>query len=203
VVKLSPTCPSTVIAPTLLESFSVNHSRPSGAAAIPAIPNSPGTGYSVIVPWGVILPTWRPASSVNQRLPSGPGLMSHGSAAFRQERKLGLVVGVVRVEPDDVVPQLLREPDVPVRAGGDERRQLADPRWIFGDVTVLVDHRDLVDVLLCEPERSIRQGGDVPRLGVRSRDRVLGDRSRRRDLPDQVREASPLLPVIDVATRRI
>ena len=67
--------------PTLLESFSVNHSpAPDGSAAMPAIPNSPGTGYSVIVPSDVIFPTLRPASSVNQRFPSGPELMSHGSA---------------------------------------------------------------------------------------------------------------------------
>jgi hypothetical protein len=81
VSKLSPTWPLTSITPTLLESFSVNHSRfPDGAAAIPAIPSSPGTGYSVIVPCGVIFPMFRPASSVNQRFPSGPGAMSQGSA---------------------------------------------------------------------------------------------------------------------------
>ena len=79
--KTSPTTPLTEISPTLLESFSVNHRLfPDGLAAMPAIPNSPGTGYSVIVPSGVIFPTLRPASSVNQRFPSGPGLMSQGSA---------------------------------------------------------------------------------------------------------------------------
>ena len=51
VSKLSPTSPETLISPTLLESFSVNHKlSPEGLAAIPAIPYSPGTGYSVIVP---------------------------------------------------------------------------------------------------------------------------------------------------------
>ena len=80
VSKVSPTWPLRSIEPTLLESFSVNHSlSPEGAAAIAAIPNSPGTGYSVIVPCGVIFPMFRPASSVNQRFPSGPGAMFQGS----------------------------------------------------------------------------------------------------------------------------
>ena len=80
--KVSPTLPFTSITPTLLESFSVNHSvLPVGAAAIPAIPSSPGTGYSVIVPCGVIFPMFRPASSVNQRFPSGIAVMSHGWAS--------------------------------------------------------------------------------------------------------------------------
>jgi hypothetical protein len=57
VSKVSPTFPFTSITPTLLESFSVNHSvLPVGAAAMPAMPRSPGTGYSVIVPAGVIFP---------------------------------------------------------------------------------------------------------------------------------------------------
>ena len=81
-MKVGPNVPFTSISPTMLESFSVNHKLfPDGLAAIQAIPpNGTGTSYSVIVPWGVILPTWLPASSVNQRFPSGPGLMSHGSA---------------------------------------------------------------------------------------------------------------------------
>src|SRR5438093_8324501 len=75
------TVPSSLIDPTWLLSFSVNHMRsPLGSAKIPAIPYSPGTGYSVIVPVGVIFPMLRPASSVNQTFPSGPGLMSQGRA---------------------------------------------------------------------------------------------------------------------------
>ena len=69
----------------------------------------------------------RPASSVNQIFPSGPGLMSQGSAPLGQQRKLRLVVGVRGFEPDDVVAELLREPDVAVRAGGDVCRELALP----------------------------------------------------------------------------
>ena len=47
---------------------------------MPAIPPLPETGYSVIAPAVVILPMFRPESSVNQRLPSGPTWMSQGNA---------------------------------------------------------------------------------------------------------------------------
>jgi len=81
VLKRSPTTPLTEISPTMPESFSVNHKLlPDGPAAIPAIPRSPSTGYSVIVPCGVIFPTLRPTSSVNQTFPSGPGATSQGRA---------------------------------------------------------------------------------------------------------------------------
>ena len=86
--RSAPTLPLTSIWPTSNESFSVNHSvSPEGAAAIPAIPRFPSTGYSVITPAVVILPMCRPASVVNQRLPSGPTWMSHGSSCSASSGK--------------------------------------------------------------------------------------------------------------------
>src|SRR5207247_3416851 len=65
----------------------------------------------------------------------------------------------------DVVAELLREPDLPVRAGGDERREggAGTGRELEHEAG-LVDQADLVDVLLGEPEGSIWQRSDVPRL---------------------------------------
>jgi len=58
VAIVSPGCPSSPIAPTMPASFSVNHRpSPAGLGAIAAMPLSVGTGYSVIVPSVVILPT--------------------------------------------------------------------------------------------------------------------------------------------------
>ena len=46
--------------PTWPRSFRVNQrSPPAGLVAIPAMPESPGTGYSVISPDIVIFPMWR------------------------------------------------------------------------------------------------------------------------------------------------
>src|SRR5260221_8553300 len=73
-----------VTCPIAFPEFSVNQRLPSGPLAIPsgwllAI----GTGNSVMVPVGVILPTLFALAllSVNQRLPSGPLAMLKGSLA--------------------------------------------------------------------------------------------------------------------------
>ena len=112
-----------------------------------------------------------------------------GKRLLGGERKFRLVGGVAGIEPNDVVPDLLGEPDVSVRPGRDERRKLADPARVLVDRPVLRDAADLVDVLLGEPEIAVGKSRDVPGLRVRSRERVLGDLALRRDLPDLVAEA--------------
>ena len=59
---------------------SVNHKFPSGPAVmLSTLLLAVGTGYSVMVPLGVILPILFPPASVNHRLPSGPAVMPVGS----------------------------------------------------------------------------------------------------------------------------
>src|SRR2546428_256625 len=68
-----------VTRPILLE-HSVNHTLPSGPAAMKAGRLfAVGTGNSVISPAGVIRPIWFALISVNHRFPSEPEAMSSGS----------------------------------------------------------------------------------------------------------------------------
>ena len=87
----------------------------------------------------------------------GADLDVPGKLLLREQRELGLVLRVRRIEPDDVVPDLLGEPDVAVRPGGDERRELADPARVLVDRAVRMDDGDLVDGLLREPEVAVRE----------------------------------------------
>ena len=80
------TTPSVVIAPIpVAKSFSpivtmaVNHSRPSGPAAIASSTMTPPVSNSVTVPSGVILATALFDGSTNHMLPSGPAVMPTGS----------------------------------------------------------------------------------------------------------------------------
>jgi hypothetical protein len=59
-------------------------------------------------------------------IPVGAGSDVPGECLHGLDRKLGLILGVLRVQADDVVPDLLGEPDVAVRACRDVRRELAD-----------------------------------------------------------------------------
>jgi len=73
--------PAVVRRPILggLAAYSVNHSAPSGPAAISCGPlGLVGIGYSVIAPEVVIRPILWPFSSVNQSAPSGPTVMPAG-----------------------------------------------------------------------------------------------------------------------------
>jgi hypothetical protein len=74
--------PLVVIRPILLGFPSVNHSAPSGPAAISRTSRPghehAGTGNSVIVPSGVIRPIFDWSRSVNHTAPSGPGAIPSG-----------------------------------------------------------------------------------------------------------------------------
>src|SRR5438270_7954245 len=65
--------------PMRLASVSVNHTFPSGPAAMSLRSAAPGTAYSAMAPAGVIRPIL-PAPSVNHRLSSGPRAMSRRAA---------------------------------------------------------------------------------------------------------------------------
>src|SRR5262249_57739096 len=76
--------PPVVMRPILLALYSVNHSAPSGPAAIPAVQAHPvATGYSVIIGFaGVAFVGIRPILlalySVNHSAPSGPTAILSG-----------------------------------------------------------------------------------------------------------------------------
>ena len=73
--------PAVVIRPILLAAISVNHSAPSGPAAMPAGSLSVvGIANSVMAPAVVIRPILLPLYSVNHSAPSGPAAMP-GTAA--------------------------------------------------------------------------------------------------------------------------
>src|SRR6476620_6774860 len=74
----------------------VNHSSPSGPAAIAPSRAASWVGNSVMTPSGVILPTLRPVSSVNHRFPSGPTAIPNGPLPL-----VGIAYEVTR--PVDVI----------------------------------------------------------------------------------------------------
>src|SRR5260370_32437747 len=66
--------------PIWLVASSVNQRLPSDPAVMSAGKLLlVGSGYSVILPLGVMRPIWLALNSVNQRLPSGPAVMLFGS----------------------------------------------------------------------------------------------------------------------------
>jgi hypothetical protein len=111
-----------VTRPTVFIPRSVNHTSPSGPAAICCGELSSGSPVenSVITPVGVIRPiaAWVP-TSVNHRLPSGPAVMKFGNAP-RLNPALNLVIvplGVIRAIVAGLVSTM--KPNVAVGAAGD------------------------------------------------------------------------------------
>src|ERR1700674_3011712 len=71
--------PANVMRPILLAPYSVNHSAPSGPAAMPrTCAEMLESGNSVSAPAAVIRPTLDGNSSVNQMLQSGPTAIDSG-----------------------------------------------------------------------------------------------------------------------------
>ena len=117
-----------------------------------------------------------PASSVNHMLPSGPRLMSQGSACSVGIGKSFMVpngLGFFTLIRPMLLRDLLGEPDVALGVGADAGREPAEADGVLGDHPVDGDAPQLVDVLLGEPQRAVTAEGDVPWLGVLRRQVVL------------------------------
>ena len=130
VVSVSPSVPSAETSPTSPRSFRVNQRSPP--AGLVRDPGDPGVaGHRVLGDLARhrdLADVARIARELGEpEVPVRPGLDVPRQGAVGEHGEMRLVEWVVRIEPDDVVAELLGEPDVAVGTGGDPGRQLFRP----------------------------------------------------------------------------
>ena len=134
----------------------------------------------------VIRPIRLPVSSVNQRFPSGPLVIPNGPLGAGSGNSViapAVVMRPIWFASNSVNQRLASGPTVMKRGELDAvGRESHEPGR---------SHPPDPVVVLGKPEVAVRAGHDLDRLAEASRDRVLRDRSCRRDatdLPDQLRK---------------